>query len=83
MSREYAETQQFYALHNTLETQRAFLAREAGMVTSVLEGLPLPSETEARKADFVRGMEELVKEVERSVWGWLFESLIIMCNNSV
>merc|ERR1719188_186120 len=66
MAAEFSQTQKFYTLFNTLETQRVQMLRENSMLNSILEGLPVGKTTgQAQKEHFVRQLEALVREVEQ------------------
>lgn len=69
MADEYSQTQQFYTLFNTLESQRAFMSKEVSMLTSIAEGLPKMGKNVVQRDHFLRQLEALLQEVEQSKRG--------------
>ncbi|TRY75887.1 hypothetical protein TCAL_16847 [Tigriopus californicus] len=69
MADEYSQTQQFYTLFNTLESQRSFMSKEVSMLTSIAEGLPKMGKNAVQRDHFLRQLEALLREVEQSKRG--------------
>ena len=65
MANKFSETQQFYTMYNTLESQKVFMSREVSMLNSILETIPQSNHSQSQKEHFLKQLEGLVREVKQ------------------